>query len=564
MATFRLADQIPEADSNRLDRYTPLLRQLLYVRGITDPALAEQFLAPNYEEGLHDPLLLHDIEKAVTRIKEAMERGEHIVVFSDYDCDGIPGGVILHDFFKAIGYEHFSNYIPHRHYEGFGLSCEAVVKLAATGAKLIVTIDCGTTDVAAVAQARELGVDVIITDHHEPGEVLPEAVAVVNPKLGNYPFTELCGAAVVFKLTQALLVSGDYNLAPGWEKWWLDMVGVATIADMVPLIGENRVLAYYGLKVLRKSRRPGLQKLLRKTKTNQQYLTEDDIGFTIGPRINAASRMDTPEDAFYILSSTDEVEAAVRVDHLEKLNQARKTSIALITKELHHRLGELSEVPPVIVFGNPNWRPALVGLAANKLAEEHHRPVFLWGRDGGGKHKGSCRSGGGVSVVRLMEAGNGIFSEFGGHHLSGGFTLLDDAVFDFSDSLLKAYETLGDSAQVTQDTLIDATLDLDQNLRQLINEFRPLSPFGMGNPKPLFRFTEAVPASVEQFGKGKEHLKLTFLTGAGKVEAIAFFAAADSFTATPSTDVPCSLIAHVEESYFMNRLQVRLRIVDIV
>lgn len=565
MAEYQIASLVPKAAKEKLVKYSELTAQLLFNRGIKSEAEADRFLAPDYETELYDPMLLHDIEAAMARIKAAFENDEHIVIFSDYDCDGIPGGVVLYDFFTAIGITNFSNYIPHRHFEGFGLSVEAVEKLAGSSdkaPKLIITIDCGMGDSEAVDRAKELGIDVIVTDHHEPGADLPKAIAVVNPKLGSYPYQDLCGAGVVFKLVQALLATGGFDLAPGQEKWWLDMVGVATIADMVPLTGENRTLAKYGLTVLRKSRRPGLQQLFRKVRINQRYLTEDDIGFTIGPRINAASRMDTPEDAFFVLASSDEGEAGARVDHLEKLNQERKTAIALITRELHQRLEEFSELPPVIALGNPNWRPALVGLAANKLAEEHNRPVFLWGRDGKHKHKGSCRSGGGISVVKVMEAGQALFSEFGGHHMSGGFTLVDDAVFDFSNQMVEAYERLGDEAVVKELQTIDATLRLQDDLWQVVKELRELAPFGMGNPKPLFRFEAVVPKNVEQFGKGKEHLKLRF--EGSQIEAMTFFATPQSFTKVPIVGSPCTLIAHVEESYFMNRQQLRLRIVDTI
>ena len=287
---------------------------------------------------------LHDMERAVVRILRAVSEGERVVIYSDYDCDGIPGAVVLHDFFAAIGFSNFINYIPHRHYEGFGLSVEAIEKLHQDNATLIITIDCGTSDTEAIHVAKRLGVDVIVTDHHEPPEELPEAIAIVNPKVGDsYPFDGLCGAAVVFKLVQACLERGQeqglFTLKPGWEKWWLDMVGIATIADMVPLTDENRVLAHYGLSVLRKSRRPGLQQLLRKQRASQRNLTEDDIGFTIGPRINAASRMDTPEDAFKLLATKDEREAGAFVDHLEKLNNERKGLVAAMTKDIHKRHG---------------------------------------------------------------------------------------------------------------------------------------------------------------------------------------------------------------------------------
>ncbi len=536
---------------------------LLRDRGLESEADQASFLKPEYTT-LHAPELLHTMSAAVTRIQAAIAGGEHIAIFSDYDCDGIPGAVVLYDFFTAIEYKHFSNVIPHRHYEGFGLSVVAVEKMASDGAKLIITIDCGTSDEAAIARAAELGVDVIVTDHHEPGETLPNAVAVVNPKLGNYPFSHLCGAAVVYKLAQALINTGQFTILPGQEKWWLDMVGVATIADMVPLIGENRVFAHYGLMVLRKSRRPGLQQLLRKARIPQQYLTEEDIGFTIGPRVNAASRMDAPEHAFHLLTTRDEGEAGGYVERLEHLNNERKGAVATMTREVHGRMKELVEIPPVLVMGNPLWRPALVGLTANKLAEEYKRPVFLWGRDGNDIIKGSCRSGGDVSVVRLMEAVPDIFHEYGGHHASGGFAVHDAHIHTFGDALNDAFVRLGNEAMVTSPLQVDAMLTLDEVLgpvRRLLSE---LAPFGTGNPKPLFAFPDVRPADVAVFGKAKEHLKLTFKTSRGTLEAIAFFASPRDFAVSPLPEEPCTILAHIEESFFMGRRSTRLRIVDIV
>ncbi|MBP6924486.1 MAG: single-stranded-DNA-specific exonuclease RecJ [Candidatus Pacebacteria bacterium] len=559
MATYRF----PEGETTIIaPTLSELTNRLLARRGVTAEEMSS-FLSPNYEAELHDPFLLHDMEKAVTRLLGAMEKKETIAIFSDYDCDGIPGAVVLHDLLVALQYPHFKNYIPHRHYEGFGLNKNAIDTLASEGVKLIITIDCGTSDIEAVTHANSKGVDVIITDHHEPHEILPEALAIINPKLGTYPFTELCGAAVAFKLAQAVLARTAHTLSAGQEKWWLDMVGIATIADMVPLKGENRIFAHFGLQVLRKSRRPGLQKLLSKNRIDQRYLTEEDIGFTIGPRINAASRMDNPEHAFHMLRATDVGEATTYVDHLEKLNKERKTMVATMTKDLHKRLEHLEEIPAVLVLGNPEWRPSLVGLAANKLAEEHKRPVFLWGKDGNGVLKGSCRSGGGVSVVRIMNEASEAFLEHGGHHFSGGFSVKDEHIFTLSERLNDALASLKETATIDDIVEIDAVLSLDAITSEFMRELRLLAPFGTGNPKPIFAFTDVTPRKVEQFGKAEEHLKLTFETGTGSLEAIAFFTKAEDFQKHPAIE-PLTLVAHVEQSYFMGRSQLRLRIIDIV
>ena len=312
---------VPDTVRDSLNTYAPLVQQLLFTRGIHDAESARAFTEPNYDTDLHSPFLLTDMAKAVERILRAMREGEHIVIYTDYDCDGIPGGVLLHDFFTAIGYTNFENYIPHRHEEGYGFNADSVPYFKERNAKLIITVDCGITDHPAVEKANELGIEVIVTDHHEPSETLPPAYAVINPKRDDaYPFKGICGTAVAYKLVQAILEegkkSGQITLKDGMEKWWLDLVGLATIADMVPLTGENRVFARYGLQVLRKSQRPGLQHLLRKAGGSQRYLTEDDIGFTIAPRINASSRMDTPEDAFHMLRTRDEGEAGAHVLHL--------------------------------------------------------------------------------------------------------------------------------------------------------------------------------------------------------------------------------------------------------
>ncbi len=566
MPSYQLKPLVSESEGIELASLHPHLTQLLVNRGITTLAEAKSFIAPSYDTELHDPFLLHDMEKAVVRILLAIQNNEKIVIFSDYDCDGIPGAVVLHDFFTAVGFSNFVNVIPHRHYDGFGLSAKAVEAMRAEhNPTLIITIDCGTTDHEAVEFAGEDGIDVIITDHHQPKATLPSAYAVVNPAVGStYPFSGLCGAGVVFKLVQALIARGTFTLPVGAEKWWLDMVGIATIADMVPLTGENRVLAHYGLKVLRKSRRPGLQQLLRAQKANQAYLTEDDIGFTIGPRINAASRMDTPEDAFLMLATKDEGEAGARVAHLEKLNLERKTAISLITKDIHKRLDLTEVLPDILVMGNPAWRPSLVGLAANKLAEEHNRPVFLWGRDGNGDYKGSCRSNGVVSVVRVMEAMPRGFKEFGGHHFSGGFTVEEEYIHTLSDLLQEAYLTLGEAARFKEVPAVDLELRLDEIDSSFLQAQAQCAPFGMDNPKPLYLFNNVVPTAVTAFGKTKEHTKLVFDTAGKAREAIAFFKLPSQFSVEPMVGQKLSLLAHVEQSFFMGRLDTRLRIVDII
>jgi single-stranded-DNA-specific exonuclease len=274
--------------------------------------------------------------------------------------------------------------------------------------------------------------------------------------------------------------------------------------------------------------------------------------------------MDSPEDAFYMLSESDVVKASERVNHLEDLNTKRKSMVAQMTKELHKRLKQVEDLPPVLVFGSPDWRPSLVGLAANNLAQEYNRPAFIWGTDGNGVYKGSCRSGGGASVVTLMQAVPEVFLEYGGHHVAGGFAVKDADIFTFGEKLNAAMEQLGNQATVVEPTVIDAQIGLDEVNPFLIKQLNQLAPFGMGNKKPLFAFKDVTPTSVEAFGKTKEHSKIMYGTENGQLEAIAFFQLPAGFTKTPKVDVPHTLVGHVEQSFFMGRMQIRIRIVDIL
>src|SRR3990167_4813232 len=258
-----------------MQKYGELLRTLLERRGITDEAQADIFLNPDYKRDLHDPFKMRDMERACVRLFEAVDAGEKIIIYADYDCDGIPGAVILSDLFKKINYINYEVYIPQRDSEGYGLNLDAIKSFADKDVKLIITIDLGITAVAEVAQAEVDGIDIIITDHHIPPEILPRAYAILNPKTDNYPEKMLCGAGVVFKFVQGFIKKyGEYfKIKNGAEKWMLDMAGLATLSDMVPLTGENRALAHFGMKVLRKSRRPGLQKLFAKMNIDQRHVS---------------------------------------------------------------------------------------------------------------------------------------------------------------------------------------------------------------------------------------------------------------------------------------------------
>ena len=492
-----------------------VVRELLKSRGVTTTEDVHSFLRPDYVAHTHAPELIADMSIATDRLLDAISRNERIAVYADFDCDGIPGASILSDFFEKIGYENVRIYIPHRDREGYGFHTDAISALAKDGVQLIITVDVGTNAFDAVAHANALGVDVIVTDHHELIGEPPAAIAVLNPKRGAYPFPSLCGAAMAFKLVQATLRAGKERkmeafiaVQDGWEKWLLDLVAIATIADMVPLTGENRVLTHWGLQVLRKSPRPGIIALCIKLRLRKAELTEEDIGFSIGPRINAASRMGEPDLALKLLTTKNHGEADAIAAELEKLNASRKGVVAGIVREIKKRSKErFTEADKVVVLGNPEWKPALLGLAANSIMNDRGGVVCLWGRDGAGNIKGSCRSDGAVSVVDLFTAAKDSFQEFGGHSASGGFSVVPDKVHTLQEDLAKAAETLV-RAQEKPVPEADMTLTLAQVSWPLFRDMARLAPFGMGNPKPIIRISQAKVVSLKRFGKEQNHVEV--------------------------------------------------------
>jgi single-stranded-DNA-specific exonuclease len=551
-----------------MPNHTELLDLLLKNRGIA-PEDREKFLNPSYEHHLYDPYLLKDMEKVVVRIFESVEAKEKIVIYSDYDCDGIPAAVIMYDFFTKIGYENFSVYIPDRHDEGYGLHSDAIDEFIKNGVKLLITFDLGITAVKEVAQAQASGIDVIITDHHLPQEEIPRAYAIINPKQDGceYPDKMLCGAGLAFKLVQALTIKyGEYwKLSAGWEKWLLDMAGLATLADQVPLVNENRVLAYYGLKVLQKARRPGLAELFRKAGVNINSLNEEDVTFTLAPRLNAASRMGSPMRAFEVLATTDEVEAKTLADHLAKINDERKLIVAHIMKDVKKTLSK-REDKSIIVIGNPAWRVGILGLVASKVAEEYKRPAFVWGSEGSDTIRGSCRGFGEVNLVEMMSIlPENSLLEWGGHTSAGGFSVSHTEVHFLEERLLAVFDGIKDKKESNPNIHIDATITIDDVTAENYNVIEKLAPYGMGNPKPTFMFIDLPITSVKEFGKEKNHLELMFTNSRGRpVKAIAFFKTSKSYNRSITAGEKIQLTATFEKSTFAGRTELRLRIVDII
>ncbi len=556
-----------------------LLDHLLLVRGV-ETAEQEAFLHPDFERDSHDPFLFPDMEKAVDRVLRAKKNNEHIAVWSDYDCDGIPGGVMLTEFLRRVGLR-VTHYIPHRHAEGYGLNNEGLDELAQAGVTLVITIDLGTTEIAGITYARGKGIDVVVTDHHLVASAedfskkssgspqtfsqnLPPALALLNPKRpdSKYPFDGLCGAGVAWKLVQAILSKNrPEGFGEGQEKWLLDLVGIATLSDMVPLVGENRMLAQSGLTVMRRGRRPGLAALLKLLRINPNTLTEDDVTFMLSPRINAASRMDSPQAAASLLSATGEQEATGLAATVNRINDERKGLVAVTVKEVNKRIeGQDLALSPLIVMGNPNWRPGILGLVANKLVEVHNKTVFLWRREGGDTIRGSCRAAPGVNIVEVMSAARGAFEHFGGHAASGGFELSEERAHELPARLEAAYLAASAAQTGAIEVLLDRELDLAE-LSHAHKDLQRLAPFGVGNQKPLFLIPGVTVGTVRTFGKTQNHLGLTLSRGEAHAEGIAFFSTPDSFNKKIEQGRWVDIVGHVEADW---RGSPRIRVVDVL
>ncbi len=559
--------EIGKNAEKELLKYSPLVRRLLFNRGIVTERDAEEFLNPSYERDVSDPFLMLHLEKAVDRIYAAVKANEKICIFADYDCDGIPGAVIWNDLFNLIKFENFQIYIPDRHKEGYGLNQIALKEIAEGGAKLLITVDLGITAVEDVEYAKTLPLEVIITDHHLPQEKIPKTL-VVNPKQkgDKYPDNMLCGAGVAFKVIQGFIkkYGEEFGVKESAAKWMLDMAGLATLADMVPLRKENRALAFYGLQVLRKTRRPGLLKLFRHANIDPRNLTEEDLTFSICPKLNAASRMDSPQRAFELLASND-ADAGMHAEHLTKLNDERKLMVAQIMRSVKSRFSKREE-RSVIVVGDPTWRAGVLGLVAGKIVEEYKKPAFVWGLEGGTVIKGSCRSDGTVNLVEMMtHLPEGSLLEFGGHAGAGGFSVTHEEIHFLEERLTTAYEKTKKIVIDTGENIeADATLDIDEVNEKTYGEIERLAPFGAGNPKPTFRFEEIEIAEVKIFGKAKEHLEISFKGSRGQtVKAIQFFKTPDDFGGCVEVGKKINLLAHMERNTFGYKREIRLRIIDI-
>ena len=485
---------------------------LLSARGIKTDEAARRYLSPSLSD-LHDPFLLPGMAGTVALLKDAIARGDTILVYGDYDADGVCAASILLETLHEEGAS-LSYRIPSRHVEGYGLNCDAIREVAQK-AKLLITVDCGVSNVEEVALAKELGLTVIITDHHQPPEILPAADVVMDPLLGDYPFPYLCGAGIALKICQAL-----QGMA-GVEKR-LDLAALATVADVVPLLDENRVIVREGMRRMETTSRPGLKALLASAGT-EPPLTADHLAFRLGPRINAAGRLGDAKLGVHLLLTPDPAKAQHIAGLLETANRTRQDLEREMTASALTQLSleELAKSHVVIVSGE-GWNPGLVGLTAGRLCERFHLPaIALSLRDG--TATGSCRSIPGVNIYRMLSACADLLEHFGGHEQAAGLTVKEENLPLLRERLEKVISESAPEETFLPAMEYDLTVPFRTWTPKALELLDRLEPTGCGNPPPLFLLKDAEVQSIRRVGRDGSHLKLTVLDeDLSVVDGIAF------------------------------------------
>jgi len=515
-----------------------LIKAVLAARGLTDKLEREAFLHPSYEAFRHDPFLLPDMALAVDRLVLAKERDEQVVIYGDYDIDGLTATSVLLEAFASFGIRAHA-FIPNRFVEGYGLSSDAIERLVNDGAQLIVTVDCGSLSHKEIDRANELGADVIVTDHHSVAETMPAAVATINPKRPDhtYPFIDLAGVGVAFKLVQALQTKLD-GLPLGHEKWLLDLVTLGTVCDVVELKDENRANVYWGLEVMKKTRRPGIRALMAVSTVTPQTLVARSLGFGLGPRLNAAGRLETARLSLDLLTATDGQQALILAQKLDIMNAERRTEQDRIFKQAIVQAEERGS-DPVLIVSDPSWSHGIIGIVAAKLLERYYKPAFVLQELEDGTAKGSARSFGEFSAVDAIRATEQHLIKGGGHKLAAGVTLESTNIIAWRDAMTVHYRSLKLENQTRfMEPAADVSLD-DFSLWNVseIERLDALEPFGMGNPSPIISVEPLTVMTRRTMGAENQHVKYGLADKNGERRDFVAFNAAEKFTAQPGETV---------------------------
>jgi single-stranded-DNA-specific exonuclease len=549
-------DPFHSNEKGRGHPFPAILEHLIHQRGLPVGENLESFLRPKLRD-LGDPFEIGEMREGVERILQAIDRGEHVCIYGDYDVDGVTSIAVMRRMLHAYGLEP-RHFIPLRSSEGYGLSKAALERCMREGPKpdLLIAVDCGTVSIDEIAGLRADGVDVIVVDHHEPSQRgRPDVVALVNPKYGGGP-AYLCAAGVCFKLAHAMIKTRP---VPNFDlKELLDLVAVATIADIVPMIGENRLLVRHGLKRLPQTLNPGLQALQEVSGMNGKA-TSMDVGFRIGPRLNAAGRMDVPEDALATLLTDCKRLARDLAEKLDEYNKRRQTHESQIRREAMEMLNATFDPgrDPVIVLGSRSWHPGVVGIVASRLMRQFHKPTFIIAIDAEGVGKGSGRSIEGVSLVQAINSCRSHLIAGGGHDMAAGLSITEDKL-DVFRADFAAYVLNNTVAEQRQPKLkVDAEITFDQLSLEFLTDYELLQPFGNGNPQPIF-MARGVHLSRPPVHMKNQHLRLNLRQGYAEQDAV-FFGGGE--VALP--DPPWDIAFTIDRNTFRGRTTLQIIIQDV-
>lgn len=533
---------------------------LLSARGLSKSEL-KSFLQPTYPDDLQDPMSLPGIEQAVKRIEQALNKKEKIAIYGDYDIDGLTATALLFDFFTSIGAD-VGTFIPDRFEQGYGLNAESLLELQSTGADLIISVDCGTTAVEPLAIAKKAKLDIVVTDHHEPSKELPSgAVSIVNPKLSKtMPFIELAGVGVAFYLVRAILQKSPKLLPVGHEKWLLDLVALGTVCDVVPLEKDNRVLVHYGLKVLRKTRRIGLQALAEVAGVDIENITEADLGFKLGPRLNAAGRLEHAKKALELLTTTNKDTAIELAIALHELNTERQAMTQAIFDEADVAAKKYKK-DPILILSSPDWSHGVVGIVASKLSEKWHKPVILL-QEQEKRAKGSARSFNTFNIVEAIADSAELLDSFGGHAFAAGITIQPDRIEEFRYRINQYAVANMDVENNFKTIVLAADYASSFPKMEIFDNLVSLSPFGNANPEPVFRGQYKV-QSMRFVGQHNNHLQLRLINSASReiMQAIAF--SAQNKWTWLSEGVEAEFAFRPKKNEWQGTITVQIEIVDI-
>jgi single-stranded-DNA-specific exonuclease len=520
---WQVAPRVSSLVVARFPQLHPLLVQVLYNRGITTPEQAEAFLSPDALIG--NPFQMHGMNSAVDRLRRAIRAGEAIAVYGDFDVDGVTATVLLVQALQSIGAQ-VKPYIPHRIDEGYGLNIDALTQLKEQGVRVVVTVDCGVRSLDEVAFGKKIGLDMIVTDHHAPGDEPPDSFATINPKQARcpYPFKELSGAGVAFKLAQALLRAEKQSplskhSTPIAEDALVDLVALGTVADLVPLTGENRALVKRGLAQLRESERPGIQALIRQAGVKPETIEAGTIGYVLGPRLNAAGRLESALRAYDLLATQYPGEADDLAIKLEETNRERQRLTTEMTLKARDSVADRAEEERLLFVAAPEFPEGIVGLIASRLAEEFYRPSVAVHR-GDTESRGSARSISEFNIVAALDACRDLLVRYGGHAMAAGFTVVNEKLAELETRLREIAARALAELELAPTLSVDAEASLSDMNWAVQKALEQLAPFGYGNREPIFLSRNVIVRDARVVGT--DHLRLMLSDGQVVWDAIAF------------------------------------------